>query len=177
VDYGESTVDNPGDRRIIGNSTPRYSFGLRGTGEYRNFDLTFFFQGIGKRQVFADRAFYLNHYTSEWAVPQKLNVDYWREDNQDAFFPRARLNGSAVTINQTRFMQNAAYVRLKQLQIGYTIPEKITGKVHISKLRAYFNADNLWEYSKMAKIFDPELPQVAAYPFIRSYSFGFNLSF
>jgi TonB-linked SusC/RagA family outer membrane protein len=177
VDYGESTVANPGDRKIIGNNTPRYSFGIRGTGEWHNFDLTFFFQGIMKRDIIAGTAFYLNHYTSQWAVPQKMNADYWREDNQDAFFPRARLNGSAVNINQTHFLQNASYIRLKQLALGYTIPAKITQKAHISKLRIYFNADNLWEYSSMPKTFDPELAVANAYPFIRSYSFGLNLNF
>ena len=177
VDYGESTVADPGDRKIIGNSTPRYSVGLRGTGEWKNFDLTFFFQGIMKRNVIADRTFYLNHYTSEWAVPQKMNTDYWREDNQYAFFPRARLNGSAVNINQTHFLQNAAYVRLKQFALGYTVPESITRKANISRLRIYFNAENLWEYSKMPDTFDPELAIANAYPFIRSYSFGLNLSF
>jgi hypothetical protein len=177
VDYGESTVDNPGDRKIIGNNTPRYNFGIRGTGDWKGFDLTFFFQGIMKRDIIADRAFYLNHYTSQWAVPQKINVDYWREDNQDAFFPRARLNGSAVNINQTHFLQNASYIRLKQLAVGYTIPARVTQKAKISKLRIYFNADNLWEYSPMPKTFDPELAVVNAYPFIRGYSFGINLNF
>ncbi len=178
VDYGESTVDNPGDRKIIGNSTPRYNFGFRGTGEWKGIDLTLFFQGTMKRDIQPSGTFWLSHYTSEWAVPQKMNYDYWREDNQDAFFPRARIsNNAAPTISQTHFLENGAYIRLKQLAIGYTIPKYITEKANISKLRVYFNADNLWEYSKMPKTFDPELATVNAYPFVRSYSFGVNLSF
>lgn len=177
VDYGDNTVDNPGDRKIIGNSTPRYNFGWRSTAEWKGVDFTMFFQGTLKRDVIANRAFYLNHYTSEWAVPQKMNYNYWREDNQNAVFPRARLNGSAVNEAQTYFLHDASYVRLKQLAIGYTIPQHITQKIGISKLRVYFNADNLWEYSKMPKSFDPELATVNAYPFIRSYSFGINLNF
>ena len=99
------------------------------------------------------------------------------EDNLDAFFPRARLNGSAVTLTQTRFLQNGAYIRLKNLGIGYTIPTRITQKAHISKLRLYFNGDNIWTYSKMKKGFDPEIANVIAYPLICSYSFGINVSF
>lgn len=177
ITYGASTVDEPGDRKIIGNSTPRYNFGFRGTAEWKGFDFTMFFQGVLKRDVIPNNTFYLSHYTSEWSVPQKMNYDYWREDNLDAFFPRARLNGSAVTLTQTRFLQNGAYIRLKNLGIGYTIPTRITQKAHISKLRLYFNGDNIWTYSKMKKGFDPEIANVIAYPLICSYSFGINVSF
>ena len=177
VTRGENTVNNSGDLKIIGNETPRYNFGIRGTAEYKGFDFTLFFQGTMKRDIIPSKTFYLSHYTSEWSVPQKMNYDYWREDNRDAFFPRARMNGSAVNENQTRFMLNGAYIRCKQLALGYTIPQYITEKAKISKLRVYFNADNLFEFSGMPDTFDPELATVNAYPFIRSFSFGANLTF
>lgn len=177
VTRGENTVNNSGDLKIIGNETPRYNFGIRGTAEYKGFDFTLFFQGTMKRDIISSKTFYLSHYTSEWSVPQKMNYDYWREDNRDAFFPRARMNGSAVNENQTRFMLNGAYIRCKQLALGYTIPKYITEKAKISKLRVYFNADNLFEFSGMPDTFDPELATVNAYPFIRSFSFGANLTF
>lgn len=177
VTRGENTVNNSGDLKIIGNETPRYNFGIRGTAEYKGFDFTLFFQGTMKRDIIPSKTFYLSHYTSEWSVPQKMNYDYWREDNQGAFFPRARLNGSAVNENQTRFMLNGAYIRCKQLALGYTIPKYITEKAKISRLRVYFNADNLFEFSGMPDTFDPELATVNAYPFIRSFSFGANLTF
>jgi TonB-linked SusC/RagA family outer membrane protein len=177
VTRGENTVNNSGDLKIIGNETPRYNFGIRGTAEYKGFDFTLFFQGTMKRDIIPSKTFYLSHYTSEWSVPQKMNYDYWREDNRDAFFPRARMNGSAVNENQTRFMLNGAYIRCKQLALGYTIPKYITEKAKISKLRVYFNADNLFEFSGMPDTFDPELATVNAYPFIRSFSFGANLTF
>ena len=123
VTRGENTVNNSGDLKIIGNETPRYNFGIRGTAEYKGFDFTLFFQGTMKRDIIPSKTFYLSHYTSEWSVPQKMNYDYWREDNRDAFFPRARMNGSAVNENQTRFMLNGAYIRCKQLALGYTIPK------------------------------------------------------
>lgn len=177
VTRGENTANNSGDLKIIGNETPRYNFGIRGTAEYKGFDFTLFFQGTMKRDIIPAKTFYLSHYTSEWSVPQKMNYDYWREDNRDAFFPRARMNGSAVNENQTRFMLNGAYIRCKQLALGYTIPKYITEKAKISKLRVYFNADNLFEFSGMPDTFDPELATVNAYPFIRSFSFGANLTF
>lgn len=177
VTRGENTVNNSGDLKIIGNETPRYNFGIRGTAEYKGFDFTLFFQGTMKRDIIPSKTFYLSHYTSEWSVPQKMNYDYWREDNRDAFFPRARMNGSAVNENQTRFMLNGAYIRCKQLALGYTIPKYITEKAKISKLRVYFNADNLFEFSGMPDTFDPELATVNPYPFIRSFSFGANLTF
>lgn len=177
VTKGENTANNPGDMKVIGNETPRYNFGIRGTAEYKGFDFTLFFQGTMKRDIIPSKTFYLSHYTSQWSVPQKMNYDYWREDNRDAFFPRARMNGSAVNENQTRFMLNGAYIRCKQLALGYTIPKFITEKAKISKLRVYFNADNLFEFSGMPDTFDPELATVNAYPFIRSFSFGANLTF
>lgn len=177
VTRGENTVNDSGDLKIIGNETPRYNFGIRGTAEYKGFDFTLFFQGTMKRDIIPSKTFYLSHYTSEWSVPQKMNYDYWREDNRNAFFPRARMNGSAVNENQTRFMLNGAYIRCKQLALGYTIPKYITEKAKISKLRVYFNADNLFEFSGMPDTFDPELATVNAYPFIRSFSFGANLTF
>ena len=177
ITRGENTVNNPGDMKIIGNSTPRYNFGLRGTAEYKGFDFTLFFQGTMKRDILPSKTFYLSHYGSQWSVPQKMNFDYWREDNTDAFFPRARFNAGAVNQNQTRFLLNGAYIRCKQLALGYTIPKRITDKVKISKLRVYFNADNLFEFSGMPDTFDPELATVNAYPFMRAYSFGANLTF
>lgn len=177
ITKGENTVNNSGDMKIIGNETPRYNFGIRGTAEYKGFDFTLFFQGTMKRDIIPAKTFYLSHYGSQWSVPQKMNYDYWREDNTNAFFPRARFNDDATKQNQTLFMLNGAYIRCKQLALGYTIPKYITEKAKISKLRVYFNADNLFEFSGMPDTFDPELAQVNAYPFIRSFSFGANLTF
>lgn len=70
--------------KIIGNETPRYNFGIRGTAEYKGFDFTLFFQGTMKRDIIPSKTFYLSHYSSQWSVPQKMNYDYWREDNREA---------------------------------------------------------------------------------------------
>jgi hypothetical protein len=77
---------------------------------------------------------------------------------------------------QTRFLQNAAYIRLKQLTLGYTIPKILTQKAGIESCRVYFSGSNLWEHTKMLKIFDPEVSSTQTYPFTRSFSLGLNVS-
>jgi len=183
ITRGANTVDNPGDRKIIGNSTPRYSFGLRLTAEWRGFDAAMFFQGVMKRDVWpSNMDMFLNHYGSQWAVPLAIHHDFWREDNQNALFPRPRFNGGAMVGNtgnmaNTRFLQNAAYVRLKQLTVGYTVPFRHTDRIGVSKCRVYFSANNLWEAHNMFETFDPEIARVNAYPLFRSFSIGANLTF
>ncbi len=178
ITRGAQTLDDHGDLTRIGNSTPRYSYGMRGEAEWKGFDLTVFFQGVGKRSVLPNSIYFLQHYTSEWAVPQKVNNDYWRPDNQDAYFPRARIgNAPEIVQAQSRFLQNAAYLRLKQLTIGYAVPTRLIEKTPLENVRIYLAGSNLWEYSKTLKIFDPESFASNMYPLSRSYSIGVNLTF
>ena len=120
-------------------------------------------------------------------------MDYFRDDpnhplgtNLDAYYPRVRFddkNGNSCGRNyhsQTRYLQNAAYMRLKNLQLGYTIPEKFTTKAKISKLRFYFSGENLFTLTSMTKLFDPETIGTnggSTYPLSRTYSFGVNVTF
>jgi TonB-linked SusC/RagA family outer membrane protein len=178
ITRGSQTLDDHGDRTVIGNSTPRYSYGFRGNIEWKGFDLDIFLQGIGKRQLnISNRTYFLNHYNSEWAVPQKINTDYWTPENTGAYFPRPRVGG-APEINeaQTRFLQNAAYLRLKQLTLGYNIPQRVTEKIGIQRIRLYLSGNNIGEATKMLKIFDPEESSTDMYPLTRSYSFGANIT-
>lgn len=178
ITRGSQTLKDHGDLKIIGNSTPRYSYGFRSHGEWKGFDITIFFQGVGRRDVLPNSIYFLQHYTSEWAVPQKINNDYWRSDNKNAYFPRAR-QGSTQEINlpQTRFLQNGAYIRLKQLTLGYTLPEELTKRVSISNARIYFAGNNIWKSTRMLNIFDPESTTTNMYPLTKSFSFGINLTF
>ena len=177
ITRGSQTITDHGDLTIIGNSSPRYSYGLKANAEWKGFDFDIFFQGIGKRDMNVGNTYFLAHYGSQWAVPQKINTDYWSESNPDAFFPRPRIgNANEVSQIQTRFLQNAAYLRLKELTIGYTFPKSITQKAGIDNLRIYFSGSNLWEYTKMLKIFDPEVNSTQTYPFTRSFSLGMNIS-
>ena len=97
-------------------------------------------------------------------------------DNPDALFPRPRIgNSNEVFQAQTRFLQNAAYVRLKQLTIGYTLPKEMIQKAGIDNVRIYFSGNNVWEYSPILKIFDPEITSVQTYPLVRSFSIGLDI--
>ncbi len=177
ITRGSQTLTDHGDLKIIGNNTPRYSYGIKGRAEWKGFDFDIFFQGVGKRDLSVGNTFFLAHYGSEWAVPQKINADYWSPTNPDALFPRPRIgNAGEVTQVQTRFLQNAAYIRLKQLTLGYTIPKAITQKAKIETFRVYFSGNNLWEQTKMLDIFDPEVTSTQTYPFSRSFSFGLDIT-
>ena len=139
-------------------------------------NLNLFFQGVGKRDFRPNNYLFLNQYSSEWNVPQKINIDYWTPDNPDALFPRPRIgNSNEVFQAQTRFLQNAAYVRLKQLTIGYTLPKEMIQKAGIDNVRIYFSGNNVWEYSPILKIFDPEITSVQTYPLVRSFSIGLDI--
>lgn len=178
IDYGNNTLSNPGDQSVIGNSTPRYQYGIKGSLEWKNFDLNLFFQGVGKRDVNMPSTYFLAHYTTEWRTPSKINTDYWSENNRDAFFPLPRFNGGgSVAQSQTRFLQDASYLRMKSLVIGYTIPKYILEKIHIDKLRIYFSGENLLTFKHTPDGFDPEVLDALKYPLQRSLAFGLNLTF
>jgi len=177
VNNGSNTVDDPGDRRVIGNTTARYRYGFNITADWKGFDLGIFFQGVGKRDMYLPSNYYYQ-YGSEWQVPQGYANDYWREDNTDAYFPVARFNGSGpLSVTQTRYLLDASYLRLKSLTFGYTLPEALTQKAYIQKARIYFSAENLFTIKHTPKGFDPELDNSYEYPMQRALSLGVSLTF
>ncbi|MCK9412638.1 MAG: TonB-dependent receptor [Prolixibacteraceae bacterium] len=178
ITRGQQTLTNHGDMKIIGNNTPRYSFGFKTNASWKGFDLDLFLQGVAKRDIELDNQYFTRQYIDEWSAQTKIGVDYWTPANPNAYFPRPLINGGYdVTTTQTHFLQNAAYLRLKQLTFGYTIPEKLTQKLKIERMRVYFSGNNLWEATKMIKISDPEQVSVYFYPLNRSISVGMNISF
>jgi TonB-linked SusC/RagA family outer membrane protein len=174
--WGSDTADDPGDRKIIGNNTPRYSFGVTMNGTWKGFDLNLFWQGIGKRDVWTDDGFLWgqminSRYTGTWAVYE----DSWTPQRTDAHWPGYRaFDGNRET--QTRYLLNASYIRLKYLTLGYTAPQRITKKAGIEKVRIYFSGQNLWEKTGVPKTLDPELINTT-YPIMRSYSLGLQITF
>lgn len=160
VNSGSGTLDDPGDRKIIGNSTPRYAFGISSDISYKNWSLNIFFQGLLKKD-------YLPSGTTNWVTfyPFKTNIiekyyltETWSEDNRDAYFaaPYISANNHKNTQDQSRYVQNAAYIRLKNLTLNYNIPTGLLNKIGISRAQVYFSGMNLWEYTKMHKPLDPE---------------------
>ena len=189
VTNGSNTIYDHGDLTIIGNSTPRYNFGLTLDGEWNGIDFSIFMQGVMKRDYWADQAYFWGAYGDEWQSTCFVeHLDYWSEDNPDAYYPRPimSLDGTVAQKNhqrQTRYLQSAAYMRLKNVQVGYSFPQKWVNKAGIESLRVYVSADNLATFTSLSKIFDPEaLISVnggtgKTYPLQRTLSIGVNLNF
>ncbi|MCD8032451.1 MAG: TonB-dependent receptor [Bacteroides sp.] len=176
IDAGEGTPENPGDLVYLGTTDPRYSYGISLGAAWKGFDLSLFFQGMGKRSFLIKTetlAPMLNTYNLPWSIHQ----DYWTEDNPNAFWPRLYQSNDYNYKASDKWVQNARYVRLKNIQLGYNVP--IHKKI-IEKLRVYVSGDDVWEHSKVLKVFDPESPNDASsqmYPFFRTVTFGVNLTF
>ncbi|WP_236252850.1 TonB-dependent receptor [Echinicola sp. 20G] len=197
INSGNNTLDNSGDRSIIGNSTPRYRYGLDITGQFRNFDFRVFFQGIGKRDWMPNGPYFWGAGGQNmWQAAGFMeHMDFFRDEdspmvqagaaevNLDSYFPRPAFDRGQNNQTQTRYMQNAAYLRLKNLQIGYSLPNQVISRLGISKVRLYVSGENLLTFTKMSKIFDPETVGLSGwndgktYPFSTVYSCGLNINF
>lgn len=176
ITWGDNTLSNPGDKKIIGNNTPRYSFGFTAGFEHKGFDFEMFWQGVGKRD-YATSGVHFWGFTSQWDVPLKESLDYWTEENPRAYFARPNWNNGGNRQISDRYLQNAAYVRLKNVTLGYTLPKATINKIGISKLRVFVVGENLLTFTNLIKSFDPETIDNMAYPMMRKYSIGLNLTF
>ena len=191
IDYGSNTIHNPGDKTVIGNTTPRYQYGFRAGADWKGFDVSIFFQGVGKRNLWATGNMVLpGYYGAEANFAHTL--DYWTPDNTGAYYPRPMEYGQTAKWNyevNDRYLVNAAYLRLKNLTVGYTVPSALMTRLHIDKLRVYFSGENMFEFDKMHGVpIDPEMDWTTAtsadsrsfgrsYPYRRTYSFGLQLQF
>jgi TonB-linked SusC/RagA family outer membrane protein len=188
INNGSNTADDHGDLVLIGNSSPRYLTSLNLGFNWKGFDVQGFFQGVLKRDYFNNSIYFWGTSSSIWmtgALTEQL--DYFRDDpehplglNVDSYYPRPLYNGKNYRV-QTDYLQDASYIRLKNLQIGYTIPSSIIKKMHIQKFRVYVSGENIWTKSKMAKMFDPETVDGgwngSVYPLSKIYSVGLNVTF
>lgn len=178
IDIGDNTLANPGDRKIIGNSTPRFAFGITTGLEYKGIDFEMFWQGIGKRDWFpgSGSAAYWG-FTNEWQTPLTTSLDYWTPENTNAFFPRLGWANGGNRNTSTRYLQNASYCRLKNVTLGYTLPRNILDKIGVSRLRVYVTGENLLTFTSLIKAFDPETLNNMTYPINRKIAVGLNLTF
>lgn len=152
-----------GDLKIIGNSTPRYEYSFRAGIDYKGFDASIFIQGVGKREVWGDGFLAIPGYnSSDGAMPQAIAGDFWKEDRTDAFYP-APYNqaGSSTTLNmqvQSRYLLNMAYMRIKNITVGYTLPATIAKKIYVSKCRIYTSLENFFTFDHLRNLpIDPEV--------------------
>lgn len=189
INFGDRTVDKPGDMHIVGNKSPRYPYGVDLSAGWKGFDLRVFMQGIGKRDWYPGNSnvYFWGIYAQPWTNITTLNMDHWTPENPNAYFPAVRAYTAEDPLSplakpNKRYMQNGAYMRVKNVTVGYALPESVLQRLKLSKVRFYFSAENIFEISHLKVKLDPESlgdgnrPQ-AAYPFQRTYSFGLNLNF
>ncbi|HAR37933.1 MAG: SusC/RagA family protein [Bacteroidetes bacterium GWD2_45_23] len=189
IDSGANTTDDSGDMSIIGNNTPRFAFGLDLGVDWKGFDIRAFFQGIMKRDFWQGSYFFWGASGSGiwWSTGMQEHIDYFRADsnhplgqNIDSYYPRPLFRGQNQQ-TQTRYLQNAAYIRLKNLQLGYTLPQELTRNFNFEKFRVFISGENLWIGTKMAKMFDPETVEGGyggnVYPMSKVMSVGLNINF
>ena len=159
----DNTLAEHGDKVKIGNSTPRFEYGIRLGVNYRDFDFSIFGQGIGSRKIWGAGFLAIPGFnTGDGAIPQAIAGNYWTEDNTDAFYPRAyNMGGSNATglfQQSDRYMLDMSYFRIKNITLGYTIPQRITRKAFIQKARFYVAAENLVTFDKLHGLpIDPEV--------------------
>src|SRR5881296_3080457 len=175
--------DNPGqdgDVVNLGNLAPRYTYGLNLTLAWKRFDLGTFFQGVGKRTLFREGD-YRMPWSDWWRQPPLFYYNQtWNEDRPDAPYPRLSHGDIRFWNYQPSSLQkvNAAYLRLKNLQIGYTLPERLIARARMTHARVYFSGFDLWEKHSVKGGWDPESPPLGFnYPFQRLYSFGMDITF
>ena len=179
VDVDGNGAVNSNDRVVLGNSTPRYEFGLNFDASWKGLDLTLFFQGVGKRDLFYSGAGVRPLVQNSTMYASQL--DTWSEDNRDAEYPLLLVDNGSTNMNNiisSFWIKNGAYLRLKNLTIGYSLPKKMLAKAHIDRLRFYLSAQNLFTVCDGYKGYDPESGAgKSLYPLMKTFSFGVNLEF
>lgn len=173
ISAGSGTVTDPGDRKVIGNNTPRYQFGLNSTLSYKGFDFNLFLQGIAKRDLWVSNRLF---WGAGWTGTYEIYNNSWTPDRRDAYYP-LYYSATKNRQTQTRYLQNGAYLRVKNISLGYTVPQNLLGYTKvINKLRVYGAVYNLLDIKSVPKTFDPELTGID-YPILRSFALGVQVTF
>ena len=164
INKGKNVLGDMGDLTVIGNTTPRYNYTFNGSISWKGLSLSAMFQGVGKRDYWADGVYFWGWgpYAQVTVFPQHL--DYWTESNTDAYYPKPYIHsaggvGPYQNKNKQvsdRYLQSAAYLRLKTLTLSYDIPQYLLKRIGISRLQVYFTGENLFTTTKLAAMFDPE---------------------
>lgn len=189
INTGSNTLADPGDREIIGNSQPRYSYGLTLSGSWNGIDASVFFQGIGRRHWYPNleaQAFwsvYARPYDS--FIPSDFPDKIWSEENPNSYFPFLRgytAQNSELSVNNDMYLQDLAFLKVRNLTVGYTFPTLWTNKIHVNKLRLFMTGENLVTWTKLESDYiDPEQVMTdntgRSYPVGKVISFGAQLSF
>ena len=188
VNSGSYTLDDHGDLSIIGNSSPRYNYSITLDAAWKGFDFSVMLQGVGKRDFFTNEPYFAGANHGQWQSTAFVeHWDFWRPEgdplgaNTGAYYPRVAFGAVGKNFQtQTRYLQDASYMRIKNMQLGYTLPKDLTSKFGVNSLRVYASVDNLATFTKLSKVFDPEglgggWGAGKLYPLQRTWSLGLNL--
>lgn len=184
IDYGSNLIDDHGDLDVIGNTTPRYEYSLRLDADYKGFDLSVFFQGIGKRDMWGSSSLTLPGFnTSDGAMAATFANDFWYEtyedgklvdSNYDAFYPRAANTSNGSSFNMCvndKYLLNMAYFRVKNITFGYTLPKVVTQKISMERARFYVSLENFFTFDHLRGLpIDPE--EIAGYSYLNSSNYN-----
>lgn len=189
INNGSNTLNDHGDYVKIGNNKARYTYGLDLGANYKGFDFRAFFQGVGKRDYWNNTALFWGMKGSVWgSTGLAEHLDYFRDDansplgeNLDSYYARPVVGSDKNQKTQSRYLINAAYMRLKNLQFGYSLPKQALERIGVSNVRFFFSAENIWTVTDVPGMFDPEsLDKVGqdgnVYPLSKTYSLGLNIS-
>ncbi len=162
INNGKGTLDDHGDLEVIGNSTPRYEYGFRIGADFKGFDISAFFQGVGSREIWGNGLLAIPGYNSaDGAMPEAIAGNFWTPETPNAFYPAAYNNANSNTANnmqiQDRYLLNMAYLRLKNVALGYSLTQSLIKTNWVSSLRVYVGLENILTWDKLGDLpIDPE---------------------
>jgi TonB-linked SusC/RagA family outer membrane protein len=175
ISPGAGTPDNPGDLVNLGTTNARYTYGFDLGATWKGFDFSVFFQGALQRKfLIAEET--LSPMLGTADMPWSIHMDRWTPENPGAFFPRMYQTSSHNYRPSDRWAQDGSYIRLKNVQLGYSVP---VARKYFREIKVYVSGQDLWESTKVLPVFDPEVGNnvsATAYPFYRSVAFGLNIS-
>jgi TonB-linked SusC/RagA family outer membrane protein len=181
ITRGNNILSDHGDLTVIGNTTPRYSVGFNGDLSYKNFSFNIFFQGILHRDFLPDNGNWVSFYPfNDSHIEKYWLTETWSENNRDAYFaaPTISTQTKKNIQPQSRYVQDASYIRLKNLSLSYNLPKGLVSKVGLSQVQVYLAGMNLWEYSKIHRPLDPEISDLhQQYYLQRIFTLGAKVNF
>jgi len=184
ISTGSLTTDDPGDLHIIGNSSLKLQYGITGGLSWNNISFSFIMQGVGKRDLWLNNQL-TRPFQYEYGTIYAHQLNYWTPENTDPEFPRLYSIGSrngnyaANYSRSDRYLFNGAYLRVKNLTLGYTLPRNMVQNYGLENVRIYGSLENPFIFNHLPKGLDPTLSnagQGLGYPIMRAYSFGVSVT-
>jgi TonB-linked SusC/RagA family outer membrane protein len=186
INNGKNTLEESGDRKIIGNNKRRYQYGINGGVSWKDLSFSFILQGVGKRDLWVMNDLFYPHYDA-WTTVYDTQLDYWTPERTNSYFPRlyekSAGNTDANRMKQTHFLQDGSYLNIRNITLSYVIPAIWTNKLGVKRLSVFFSGENLYTFDHLPKGLDPETSVTDdlgmrgfTYPYMRQFSFGLNLT-